>query len=138
MSQEVITAIIRFAFILAIPCLVFLSIVVLIRVFRGASSSNEGREKAQCNTTVTRARIVSKRENVVLNPYSTMTFYYIEIEDNLEFRVEKSIYDSVNSNDIVKIIYSAGNLIELYVVESANENTIPKTTYSGHFTDNKK
>ncbi len=134
MSQEAITAIIRFVFILAIPCLVIFAIVVLIKIFKNASSSGEGREKAQCNTTIT-TKILSKRENVVLNPYSTMTFYYLKVEDNMEFRVEKQIYDSVSSNDIVKITYSAGNLLELYIIESANENTIPKTTFSGHFTD---
>ena len=137
MSQEAITALIRFVFILAIPCLAVFAVVLLIRIFRSANSSNEGREKAQCHTTIT-TKIVSKRENTVLNPYSTMTFYYIEVEDNMEFRVERQIYDSVSSNDIVKITYSAGNLTELYIIESANESTIPKTTFSGHFTDNKK
>lgn len=137
MPQEAINAIIRFSFIILVPCLIIFAVVILIRVFRNASSSNLEREKAKCNTAVT-TRVVSKRENVVLNPNSTMTFYYIEFEDNLEFRVEKNIFDSVDANDLVKISYSAGNLVEMYIVEKSNDSTIPNTTYSGHFTDNRK
>ncbi len=137
MPQEAINAIVRFSFIILVPCLFIFAVVLLIRVFRNASSSNSGRQKPECNTQLT-TRIVSKRENVVLNPNSTMTFYYIEVEDSLEFRVEKHIYDSVDANDLVKILYSAGNLVELYIIEKSNESAIPNTTYSGHFTDNKK
>ena len=137
MSQEAINAVVRFSFIVLVPCLIIFAIVILIKIFKKTGEMNSNREKS-IKATQTNTRIVSKRENVVLNPNSTMTFYYIEVEDNLEFRVEKSIYDSVNANDIVKIVYSSGNLDDIYVIESSNESSIPKTTYSGHFTDNKK
>lgn len=137
MSQEAINAVVRFSFVVLVPCLIIFAIVILIKIFKKTAGMNSNREKSS-KATQTNTRIVSKRENVVLNPNSTMTFYYIEVEDNLEFRVEKSIYDSVNVNDIVKIVYSSGNLDDIYVIESSNESSIPKTTYSGHFTDNKK
>ena len=75
MSQEAINAIIRFSFIVLVPCLIIFAIVILIRIFKKASVSNSEREKTNCSTTIT-TKVVRKRENVVLNPNSTMTFYY--------------------------------------------------------------
>lgn len=134
--NDIISAILLILIFFVIPIVMLvLGIVLLVRVFMPSVVST-GR-KATAYTV--QSRVLERREHHINSIHGNIKYYYVtfalEQNDKIELKVSKSIFNSIDFDDIVKLTYAGERFKNLEIIEKSGKKTQPTFTSGTNMTD---
>lgn len=134
--NDIISAILLIFIFFIIPLImIVLGIVLLVRVFMPNVVST-GR-KATVYTV--KSRVLERREHHINSIQGIIKYYYVTFEleqnDKIELKVPKSVFNSVDFDDIVKLTYAGDSFKNLEIIDKSGKKVQPTFTSGTNMTD---
>lgn len=134
--NDIISAILLILIFFVIPIVMLvLGIVLLVRVFMPSVVST-GRK---ATTYTVQSRVLERREHHINSIHGNIKYYYVtfalEQNDKIELKVSKSIFNSIDFDDIVKLTYAGERFKNLEIIEKSGKKTQPTFTSGTNMTD---
>lgn len=134
--NDIISAILLILIFFVIPIVMLvLGIVLLVRVFMPSVVST-GRK---ATTYTVQSRVLERREHHINSIHGNIKYYYVtfalEQNDKIELKVSKSIFDSIDFDDIVKLTYAGERFKNLEIIKKSGKKTQPTFTSGTNMTD---
>ena len=134
--NDIISAILLILIFFVIPIVMLvLGIVLLVRVFMPSVVST-GRK---ATTYTVQSRVLERREHHINSINGNIKYYYVtfalEQNDKIELKVSKSIFNSIDFDDIVKLTYAGERFKNLEIIKKSGKKTQPTFTSGTNMTD---
>ena len=121
--DKVVIPAMQFIFIYGIPIMIFgVGVFFLVKIFF-MPTFNSGRTR-QKKTSV--ARVLGKREEMLMNPSGIITLYYVTFDlnnDIIELMLPKNEYNRLNYGDKGDLSHTGDRFNKFVVIEKSNEIT---------------